>query len=100
MLAAPPAADVLRGEPAIAAFAGLRVDAGLRDAIGAAAGELVFVGSEEDPYCPGGAGVAFAEPLGDAFVPVSGGGHLTIEDGFGPFPLVRELVAQGVRRAA
>jgi predicted alpha/beta hydrolase family esterase len=100
VLAAPPSSEVLSGEPAIAAFAGLRVDAGLREAIGAAGGELVFVGSEDDPYCPGGAGVAFAQPLGAAFVPVPGGGHLTIEEGFGPFPLVRDLVAEGARRAA
>lgn len=99
VLAAPPAAEVLAAEPAISDFAALRIDDVLGAAIAGLGGEVVVVAGDDDPYCPAGARAAFAEPLGAELVTVAGGGHLTIEDGFGPFPLVRELV-EGVHGAA
>ena len=50
-----------------------------------------MVAGTNDPFCPEGAEHAYARPLDLDFVPVEGGGHLTIDDGYGPFPLVLEL---------
>ncbi|HEU0183300.1 MAG TPA: alpha/beta hydrolase [Agromyces mariniharenae] len=94
VLVAPPAPDVIRGIPEIAAFAPASDDEGLRTALAASAAErTTIVAGDEDPYCPDGAERTYAVPLGAAFVEVGGGGHLTIDDGFGPFPLVRDLVS-------
>ncbi|NUT57548.1 MAG: hypothetical protein HOQ00_01680 [Agromyces sp.] len=94
VLVAPPAPDVIRGIPEIAAFAPASDDEGLRTALAASAAErTTIVAGDEDPYCPDGAEGTYAMPLDAAFVEVPGGGHLTIDDGFGPFPLVRDLVS-------
>lgn len=98
VLVAPPAPEVLAAVPEIAAFA-IDPDEELASLVAAATGELLVVAGDIDEYCPRGAGPSFAEPLGAALLTVEGGGHLTIDDGFGPFPLVLELV-DGVRRAA
>ncbi|MGW4931366.1 RBBP9/YdeN family alpha/beta hydrolase [Agromyces sp. NPDC004153] len=94
VLVAPPSPDVIRGIPEIAAFARESDEEGLRAALAASAAErTTIVAGDEDPYCPDGAERTYAVPLGAAFVEVGGGGHLTIDDGFGPFPLVRDLVS-------
>lgn len=98
VLAAPPAPEVLARIPEIAAFA-IEPDAQLAAVVAEAVGELIVVAGDVDEFCPRGAGETFAAPLGATLVTVAGGGHLTIEEGFGPLPLVRELV-EGVRRAA
>ena len=54
----------------------------------------VVVAGTDDPYCPEGAEHAYARPLDLDFVPVEGGGHLTIDDGYGPFPLVLDLATR------
>ena len=95
VLVAPAAPEVLRGIPEIAEFAPTIDDDRLRAALAATASEgATIVAGDADPYCPGGAESVFAKPLGAEFVVVPGGGHLTIEDGFGPFPLVRDLVSR------
>ncbi|MBM7831487.1 putative alpha/beta hydrolase family esterase [Agromyces cerinus] len=88
LLVAPVSDPVLRGIPQIAGFAlgG--------DPVHAAAEHVIVVAGDTDPYCPEGAEPAFVEPLGAEHVIVQGGGHLTIEDGFGPFPLVLELATR------
>ena len=93
---APAAPEVLRGIPEIAEFAPkIDDDDRLRAALAATVSEgVTIVAGDADPYCPGGAESVFAKPLGAEFVVVPGGGHLTIEDGFGPFPLVRDLVSR------
>lgn len=92
LFVSPAAPDVLRGIPEIAEFAppGGRGDA--RAAITAAASQRgVVIASTDDPYCPAGADREYAAPLDLEFIPVEGGGHLTVDDGYGPFPLVLEL---------
>lgn len=88
LLVAPVSDPVLRGIPPIADFA-----LG-RDAVHSAAEQVIVVAGDADPYCPEGADRVFAVPLGAEHVTVPGGGHLTIDDGFGPFPLVLELAAR------
>ena len=79
---------MLRGIPQIAGFA---LDG---DAVHSAAEQVIVVAGDADPYCPEGADRVFAAPLGAEHVTVPGGGHLTIDDGFGPFPLVLELATR------
>ncbi|WP_448810728.1 RBBP9/YdeN family alpha/beta hydrolase [Agromyces bauzanensis] len=93
VLAAPAAPDVLRGIPEVAAFTPVLEGDAARRALAATALERpIIVASGEDPFCPEGAEQRYAIPLALDFVPVQGGGHLTIEDGYGPFPLVRDLI--------
>ncbi len=92
VLVAPPAGTVLRGIPEIAAFAPTLDCEAAGAALAATASERgVVVAGTDDPFCPEGAEHAYARPLDLDFVPVEGGGHLTIDDGYGPFPLVLEL---------
>lgn len=58
------------------------------DAIRGAADGTVLVGSDDDPYCPGGVAQAYGAPLKMAATVVSGAGSLTAETGFGPWPAV------------
>lgn len=53
-----------------------------------AAGQTRFVCSDNDPYCPEGAANFYARPLGLAVDVIPGGGHLSIDDGYGPWPSV------------
>lgn len=68
----------------------------LADAAGALAAASVepplVVAGDRDPYSPVEA-EGLAARLGLERIVVEGGGHLTIEDGFGPFPLILELCA-------
>ena len=55
-------------------------------AVMAAAGATRLVCSDEDPYCPGGAVAAYAEPLGLPYDLLPGQGHLNVDAGYGPWP--------------
>jgi predicted alpha/beta hydrolase family esterase len=95
VLVAPPAGSVVRGIPEIAGFAPTLDCAAAATALAATASDRgVVVAGTNDPFCPEGAEHAYARPLGLDFVPVDGGGHLTIDDGYGPFPLVLELAVR------
>jgi uncharacterized protein len=56
------------------------------DAVRRAAGGTVLVASDNDPYCPQTAAVAYGRPLRMATTVVPGAGHLNPEAGFGPWP--------------
>ena len=56
------------------------------DAVRRAADGTVLVASDNDPYCPQTAAVAYGRPLLMATTVVSGAGHLNTEAGFGPWP--------------
>ncbi|MEF3405593.1 RBBP9/YdeN family alpha/beta hydrolase [Agromyces sp. CCNWLW203] len=88
LLVAPVSDPVLRGIPQIAGFA---LDS---EAVHSAAEQVLVVSGDADPYCPEGAERLFSAPLGAEHVTVPSGGHLTIDDGFGPFPLVLELATR------
>ncbi|MBJ7331813.1 MAG: alpha/beta fold hydrolase [Solirubrobacteraceae bacterium] len=60
------------------------------DAVAAAAGHTRMVGSDDDPYCPAGAGPSYAEPLGLPFDFLPGQGHINVDAGYGPWPAMRD----------
>ncbi|MEN9753201.1 MAG: hypothetical protein RL670_892 [Actinomycetota bacterium] len=47
---------------------------------------VTVVASDKDPWLPRGVDVTFGQPLGVKPHIVAGGGHLTLIDGFGPWP--------------
>jgi predicted alpha/beta hydrolase family esterase len=56
------------------------------DAVRRAAGGTVLVASDNDPYCPETAALAYGRPLRMATTVIPGGGHLNTDAGFGPWP--------------
>jgi predicted alpha/beta hydrolase family esterase len=56
------------------------------DAIRAAAGGTVLVGSDDDPYLPEGVGPTYGLPLKIATTVVPGAGHFNEESGYGEWP--------------
>ena len=99
VLVAPAAPEVLRGIPEIAAFAPFGERSGASAAhVGAALERGVVVASTDDPFCPAGADVVYAGPFDLDYVAVEGGGHLTVDDGYGPFPLVLEFATRSTQQ--
>lgn len=94
LLVAPPSGGFLRQQPQVAAFAPPPVT---RDHLAAAAGRTRIVCGDDDPCCPEGAVPEFAAPLGLPADVVTGGGHLTLDAGYGPWPSVLDwcLAAAG-----
>jgi predicted alpha/beta hydrolase family esterase len=58
------------------------------DAVRKAADGTVLVGTDNDPYCPGGVARVYGAPLKMAATVISGGGHLNAEAGYGRWPAV------------
>jgi predicted alpha/beta hydrolase family esterase len=58
------------------------------DAIRKAADGTVLVGADDDPYCPSGIARVYGAPLKMAATVITGGGHLNVDSGFGPWPAV------------
>jgi predicted alpha/beta hydrolase family esterase len=58
------------------------------DAVRAAADGTVLVGSDNDPWCPGGVAAVYGFPLKMAASVIRGGGHINVESGFGAWPAV------------
>ena len=56
------------------------------DAVRRAADGTVLVGSDDDPYCPGGVARVYGAPLKMAATVIAGGGHLNTDAGYGPWP--------------
>ena len=95
LLVGPPSDAVVASIAELAEFAA--VDAGheasATAALAAASVEPpVVVAGDHDPYSPVEE-EGLAARLGLERIVVEGGGHLTIEDGFGPFPLILGLCA-------
>jgi predicted alpha/beta hydrolase family esterase len=89
LLASPPAAAVLERE-IIAEFA-FRVT----DAARVGAREALVVAGDADPFAPDGPQAEYADALGVPVRLVPGGGHLTIADGYGPWPAVLAWCVDG-----
>jgi predicted alpha/beta hydrolase family esterase len=84
LLVSPPSPAILW--PAIAQFA---VPAGLSPAVVRTASDMTrIVCSDDDPYCPEGAVSRYGVPLELAVDQIPGAGHLSVDDGFGPWPAV------------
>jgi predicted alpha/beta hydrolase family esterase len=58
------------------------------DAVRKAADGTVLVGSDNDPYCPGGVARVFGGPLKMAATVIAGAGHVNTDAGYGPWPAV------------
>jgi predicted alpha/beta hydrolase family esterase len=71
------------GVAAIAPFFPLPIDP---DAVARAAAETRLVCSDNDPYCPEGAGALYGEPLGLSTEILPGAGHVNTDAGYGPWP--------------
>lgn len=71
------------------------VDAG---AIHRTAREVRIVCSDNDPYNPAGARAFYGEPLGIESTIVSGAGHITPADGYGPWPALAAWCEQADSR--
>jgi uncharacterized protein len=56
-----------------------------------------MVCADDDPYCPEGAASLYGKPLGIAFDVIAGGGHMTSDTGFGPWPAVESWCVEGDR---
>jgi len=95
LLVAPVARETLAGNPPIAAFDRGLDDAALR-AVVARQGGTEIVCSDDDPYWPGGAR-GWARDLGATVHPLTGQGHLALDDGYGRWPSVRDWVRGGGR---
>jgi uncharacterized protein len=64
--------------------------------IARAARSTLLVHSDNDPYCPEGAGALYAEPLGIPAKLLPGAGHINTDAGYGPWPaLERWCLGQG-----
>ncbi|WP_371579642.1 RBBP9/YdeN family alpha/beta hydrolase [Streptomyces sp. NBC_01314] len=83
LLVAPPAPEVLLENPEVAEFAP-PTPAPARLAL--AASYTRVVGTDNDPYCPGGAAVRYAEPLGLPADVLPGAAHLDLDAGYGSWP--------------
>lgn len=49
-------------------------------------GTVRLVCSDDDPYCVEGAAQHYGRPLGCEVDEIPGGGHLALDDGYGPWP--------------
>ena len=90
VLVAPPSPTT--GVDELADFFPVPFDA---EGIAAAADETLLVCSDDDPYCPGGAGALFGVPLGIETVVIEGGRHLNPEAGFGEWPAIEQMAVGG-----
>jgi predicted alpha/beta hydrolase family esterase len=83
LLVAPPGRQVtVRVAPS---FAAERIDPA---AAARAARQTTIVCSDEDPYNPTADTAALAGPLGASRRVIAGAGHLSVDDGYGPWPAV------------
>jgi predicted alpha/beta hydrolase family esterase len=86
LLVAPPAADVLRGFPEVAAFAPPGIETTpLPDELPA---RVRLVAADDDPYFPGGAAALYAGRFGLDTDVIPGGQHLDLPAGYGAWPSV------------
>ena len=90
LLVAPPAREVLTELAPPFARALPNPEAARR-----ASGTLAVAASDNDPYNPLGALRTHAEPLGAPLRTESGAGHITPDDGYGPWPGVENWCRTG-----
>lgn len=91
LLVSPPKGDILW--PAVAEFAP-PADLSAKS-LRNASDTTRIVSSDADPYCPGGADHLYASPLEVPIDVIPGGGHLSIDDGYGAWPGVLDWCLNG-----
>ncbi|HET9102552.1 MAG TPA: alpha/beta hydrolase [Solirubrobacteraceae bacterium] len=82
LLVSPPSPEILWSEVARFAPPADLTPGCLR----AAADRTRIIHSDNDPYCPQGADRLYAQPLRIQADRLLGGGHLSVDDGYGPWP--------------
>lgn len=90
LLVAPPSPHAKL--PGVVGFFPLEVTA---RQVAAAAASTRLVCSLDDPYCPEGCDTAYGHVLGIEADLLSGGAHLNVDAGYGPWPAVREWALTG-----
>jgi predicted alpha/beta hydrolase family esterase len=89
LLVAPPSPEVTAGIPAIAEFAVTPTPFVAGAMAGSSRSPVRLVASDADVYSTEGpAAEIYGRPLGLVAETLPGAGHLTIDDGFGPWPAV------------
>lgn len=91
LLVSPPSPEILSTQ--IANFAP-PLDLG-PGSVRAAGDTTRIVHSDNDPYCPQGADRRYAQPLQIQADRLPGGGHLSIGDGYGPWPGILDWCLHG-----
>ncbi len=81
LLVAPPASEAV--PEAAATF---RIGTPDGSAVRASAGEIMLIGSDNDPYNADGVQTRYGDPLGLTALVLPGAGHITPDSGFGPWP--------------
>jgi hypothetical protein len=95
LLVCPPAPSTLPAE--LQAFYRPAFDGAAARRSARAAIELVA--SDADPWCPEGAAELYGRRLGLPVHVVEGGGHVSLDEGYGPWPAVERWAREGVFRA-
>jgi uncharacterized protein len=84
LLVSPPSPDILWPEVAPFAAPASLTPASLR----AGSDDTRMVCGDADPYCPEGAENRYGTPLNVPVDQIAGGGHISVDDGYGPWPAV------------
>jgi predicted alpha/beta hydrolase family esterase len=90
LLVCPPAPSALPA--ALASFHAAPFDGG---AVKRSARRVELVCSDADPWCPGGAAGLFGRALDLPVHVVQGAGHLSLDEGYGPWPAVERWARDG-----
>jgi predicted alpha/beta hydrolase family esterase len=90
LLVCPPAPSALPA--ALAPFHAAPFDGG---AVKRSARRVELVCSDADPWCPGGAAGLFGRALDLPVHVVQGAGHLSLDEGYGPWPAVERWARDG-----
>ncbi len=91
LLVAPP--GLSRQDPQIQGFKPASLDRFLLSRTVSTGAELAC--SDSDPWCPEGSKELYGDRLGLRTHVIEGGGHLSIDDGFGPWPQVEAWALTG-----
>lgn len=84
MLAAPPAPERVPEGGSGFRFQSFDADA-VRESV---KDQILIVCGDSDPYNPTGAQALYADPLGERAIVIPHAGHITPDDGYGPWPWV------------
>lgn len=93
LLVSPPASDAVPDSGAT-----FRLTAFDPAPVSASAREIHIAASDADPYNPAGAQSLYGVPLGVTATIVPGGGHLTPDTGYGPWPWALQWCLAGTRQ--
>ncbi|MGP3925963.1 RBBP9/YdeN family alpha/beta hydrolase [Streptomyces sp. 8N616] len=97
LLVAPPSPGFLERNGEVAEFTPPPVTAAQ---LSAAAKYTRIVADDDDPCCPEGATESFGQPLGCDVNLLAGAGHVSIPDGYGPWPSVLDWCLDPTARIA